>query len=151
MYKDSGLKITIRYETNTHYGRGIRLGIRFELTGMGEIVQLSISIASGTITHFNQKVVPAIDPLYANPLIGLFAQQRKFAEAIIVPRSYKTTMNLSFIPIEIIIHNTGLAPIEEYKISLDFEGDIQDLSDTNEKYEGINYKLLINYIPNTYL
>lgn len=104
-----------------------------------------------TITHFNQKIIPAIDPLYANPLIGLFAQQRKFAEAIIVSRSYKTTINLSYIPVEIIIHNTGSEPIEEYKVFLNFEGDIQDLSDTNEKNEGINYKILSKYIPNTYL
>ena len=99
------------------------------------------------ITHSHQKIIPTINPLYSNPLLGLVPN---FGVTPVITYS-KTTENHSFIPIKIIINNTGDEPIEEYKILLDFEGEIQDLSDTNEKKEGLNLAFISKYIPNTSL
>lgn len=41
--------------------------------------------------------------------------------------------NLSYSKIYLKIHNTGIDPIEEYKIFFQFEGELQDLSNSNEK------------------
>lgn len=42
------------------------------------------------------------------------------------------TVNFSFVPINIIIRNTGIDPIENHKIILEFIGDVIDITDTNE-------------------
>jgi hypothetical protein len=99
-----------------------------------------------TITHYSQKVIPEIDPLYANPLIGL----RNTIRLSPISLSYAPTLNLSYIPIEIRVHNSGDDPIEEYKVFLEFAGEIQDLADTNENSNGL-LSIPSKYIPNTYL
>ncbi len=59
-------------------------------------------------------------------------------------------VNLSYSEFFLRIHNTGNEPIEEYKIFLQFEGEIVDLKDTNEVSD--NFMRLISAdIPNTYL
>lgn len=62
----------------------------------------------------------------------------------------KSKYNHSYSKFEIQIHNTGNDPLEEYKVFLNFDGEIQNLSDNNE--EGRNIARLIRkYKPNTYL
>jgi len=86
------------------------------------------------ITHFKQKIVPQ-NPIFGNPMLDLIARnQKNYAQ--IVPVRTKTEINYSFSQFYLRIHNTGNSPIEEYKIFLDFEGDIIELSDTNEKTSG---------------
>jgi hypothetical protein len=63
---------------------------------------------------------------------------------------YKTQLNFSFSKFEIRIHNTGNEPLEEYKVFLNFDGEIQNLSDTNEEGHNIA-RLLSKYKSNTYL
>jgi hypothetical protein len=134
------------YVKNQNYKTKKSVAITFQ-NGLTEIS--STPKFKRTITHYKQKIVPAIDPLFANPLLGLINQQNRFAEFSFVSTAY-ATINLSYIPIEIVIHNTGDEPIEEYKVFLEFEGDIQDLSDTNERNNSL-INLVSKYNPNTYL
>jgi len=103
-----------------------------------------------TITHYNQKIVPVVDSLNANSIFGLVPERNKYFDINSLARSFGTTINLSFIPVEINIHNTGDDPIEEFKVFLKFEGEIQDLSDTNEKRNSV-IPLYTNHISNTFL
>jgi hypothetical protein len=52
-----------------------------------------------------------------------------------IPETY---INLSFFPVMIKLHNTGTQSIEDFKIILNFEGDIQEIADTNES-GGLNF------------
>jgi len=60
-----------------------------------------------------------------------------------------THINLSFFKVSLCLTNKGTSPIEEYKVILEFEGDVDDLKDTNES-GGISF-IRPNYIPTTYL
>ncbi len=62
----------------------------------------------------------------------------------------KNELNLSYSKFEIQIHNTGSEPLEDYKVILNFEGEIQNLSDNNEEGHSI-VQLLRKHKPNTYL
>ena len=64
--------------------------------------------------------------------------------------SSKTQLNHSFSKFEIQIHNTGNEPLEEYKVFLNFVGEIQNLADNNEEGHNI-VRLLRKHKPNTYL
>jgi len=98
-----------------------------------------------TITHYRQKIVPA-DP-YNNPLAHILAQQEKFNKpfgyVVATPMS-GTKVNLSYGYLYFQIHNTGLDPIEEYKMSFKFEGEVLDLKESNEE----SYSILL--IPKLY-
>ncbi len=92
-----------------------------------------------TTIQYIQKIVP-IAP-YSNPLAHLFAaqEQRKKAFGSIsahLPKSV-AKVNLSYCKLYLQIHNTGLDPIEEYKLFFNFEGDVLDLKESNESYSGI--------------
>lgn len=104
------------------------------------------------ITHYRQKIVPAIDPFYANPLFASLQKQQSLMSAISVVHSpmFSTTINLSYFSFLIRIHNTGTDPIEEYKLLLEFQGEIEDITDTNEKSSGI-FPNIHAYVPTTYL
>lgn len=103
------------------------------------------------ITHFNQKIVPA-NPMFGNPIFDLVARQQHFlAKATLISTSMsKTEINYSYGQFYLKLHNTGTSSLEDYKILLEFEGEIQDIADTNEKSTGLIVKLN-HYIPNTFL
>jgi hypothetical protein len=46
--------------------------------------------------------------------------------------NFESNVNLSYFRFQIKVQNIGSEPIENYKIIVDIEGDIQDVSDTNE-------------------
>jgi hypothetical protein len=48
-----------------------------------------------------------------------------------------TKVNLSYCKLFFQIHNTGLDPIEEYKMFFEFDGEVIDLTTCNEKYTGL--------------
>lgn len=104
------------------------------------------------ITRYRQKIVPAIDPFYANPLFASLQKQQSLMSAISVVHSpmFSTTINLSYFSFLIRIHNTGTDPIEEYKLLLKFQGEIEDITDTNEKSSRI-FPNIHAYVPTTYL
>jgi hypothetical protein len=90
------------------------------------------------ITHFTQKT------LSERPIVNPFASSLQFSEQIlklspwqnqlVKPTEIKginKTINLSYFPIRFLVHNTGTAPIEEYKLYFDFQGDIKDIADSN--------------------
>jgi hypothetical protein len=88
-----------------------------------------------TVTHNIQKIVPA-DP-YDNPLAAMLRQKERFSaiEIVHTPMS-STKVNLSYCHLFFQIHNTGLDPIEEYKLNFEFDGEVQDLKESNEEYTG---------------
>jgi hypothetical protein len=106
-----------------------------------------------TITHYIQKNVPA-DP-YNNPLAYIIAQQEQRSNplgAFLVHTPMSgTKVNLSYCKIHFQIQNTGLDPIEEYKMFFDFEGEILDLKESNEEHFGIAVISANRYITDVYL
>jgi hypothetical protein len=102
-------------------------------------------------THFNQKIVPA-KPMLGNPMFDLVSRQQHFlSKATLISKSMsKTEINYSYVQFYLKLHNTGTTSIEEYKIILEFEGDIQDLADTNEKSTVFTVSFN-HYISNTFL
>ena len=103
-----------------------------------------------TITHYRQKIVPA--DLYNNPLAGFMQQQNRFAafSAVHKPMS-GTKVNHSYSPLYFQIHNTGLDPIEEYKLSFKFEGEVLELKESNEEHYGIAAISAHRYITDVHL
>jgi hypothetical protein len=91
---------------------------------------------SRSVTRNLQKIVPA-DP-YNNPLAFILSEQQRFASIGNFHSSMSgTKVNLSYCKLYFQIHNTGLDPIEEYKIFFEFDGEIQDVAGSNEKHTGI--------------
>lgn len=89
-----------------------------------------------TVTNYRQRILPA-DP-YNNPL-DFFTQQLQQPVMPIPIRSplSETKVNLSYCNIYFQIHNTGLDPIEEFKLFFTFDAEIQDLKDDNEEHTGL--------------
>jgi len=82
------------------------------------------------------------DLLYANPLIAIMKKQEQLQRAVAVPSSFTPKINKSYIAFDITVENTGSDPIEEYKISLQFEGEVIHLTDEEpitNNYRAINF------------
>jgi hypothetical protein len=101
------------------------------------------------ITHYKQKIVPQ-NPLLGNPIFDHINRQKFYAQ-ILSANTSRNEVNYSFCRFCLRIHNTGDAPIEDYKIFLDFEGEIVDLCDANEKTTGFALLSLSPRIPDTFL
>lgn len=98
------------------------------------------------ITHFIQKIVPAEN----NSFLESIRKQQLALKALTPKPIFSNKINKSYFGFNIKIHNKGTHPIEEYKLLLDFEGDILELKDRNDF--GMNNLLLPkNYIHTTYL
>lgn len=97
------------------------------------------------VTHYT-KQRPVFD-LLADKMSGVLNYHDRFSRIV---RNSLGTINLSFIPIEITIRNTGSEPIRQYKVFLSFEGEIQDLKKTNKDLTG-TFALIssISNIPQT--
>ena len=87
------------------------------------------------VPYNKQKIVPQ-NP-YNNPLLDFNNKLRNYNSYINTllyePTKSGTKINLSYCEFCFEIHNTGLDPIEEYKMSFNFEGDIKRLAHKNEK------------------
>jgi hypothetical protein len=98
------------------------------------------------ITFFRQKIV--LDE--SNSLFASVLKQQAFLRSLVPTTMPFKEVNKSYFGFNIKIHNNGKAPIEEYKLLLNFEGDIIDLKDQNDI--GLNLLLLPkNYVYTTYL
>lgn len=98
------------------------------------------------ITHFRQKIVLA----QPNSLFESMRRQQAFFSALTPKPMFSKEINKSYIGFNIRIHNNGKDPIDEYKLLLNFEGDILDLKDRNDF--GMNILALPkNYVYTTYL
>ncbi len=98
------------------------------------------------ITHFKQKIV-LTEP---NSFFESIRKQQAFLKAFTPKPLFPKEINKSYFGFTIRIHNDGKDPIEEYKLLLNFEGDILDLKDTNDF--GMNILALPkNYTYTTYL
>lgn len=92
-------------------------------------------------TSYIQKIVPLHGSFSSPMLEEVFRHAEVIRElkSTLLPVS-STTINLSYFSLQIQIHNTGLDPIEKYKVLLTFTGNILDLNSTNKKYTGIIIK-----------
>ena len=98
------------------------------------------------ITHFIQKIVPAEN----NSFFESISKQQLALKALTPKPIFSKEINKSYFGFNIKIHNNGTDPIEEYKLLLDFEGDILELKVRNDF--GMNTLLLPkNFIHTTYL
>lgn len=98
------------------------------------------------ITHFRQKIV-LTEP---NSLFESIRKQQIFWKSITPKPLFPKEVNKSYFGFNIKIQNNGKEPIEEYKLLLDFEGDILELKDRNDF--GMNILVLPkNYTHTTYL
>jgi len=70
----------------------------------------------------------ALDSNDAQGILDYSLDARKHLSGL----NLETYINLSFFSIMIKLHNTGTDVIEDFKILLDFEGDIKEIAETNE-------------------
>ncbi|MCB9333474.1 MAG: hypothetical protein H6574_20640 [Lewinellaceae bacterium] len=70
----------------------------------------------------------AKDSNSSNSIFDYSFDAKKYSSGL----NIETYLNLSFFSVIIKLHNTGTDAIEDFKILLDFEGDIQEISETNE-------------------
>lgn len=76
--------------------------------------------------------------------------QQKFMNSMMPKGIYGTRINRSYSGFKIVVHNTGIEPIEEYKLHLEFQGEILELKDKNDF--GMNILALPkNFVYTTYL
>lgn len=92
-------------------------------------------------THYKQKIVQYNPRDRFND--SLFLDMVTFG-------SNKKQLNYSYSKFHIRVNNTGNLPIEEYKVFLDFVGEIKGLQDYNDSGKKI-INNIAKYIPNTYL
>ncbi|SEM18565.1 Restriction endonuclease [Chryseobacterium taichungense] len=97
-----------------------------------------------SVIIYKPKIVP-INEMTTTAFFGMFANQQKIFAPITTFHNYKIKINQSFAKFNIKIQNTGNAPIEEFKIILEINGDIDDLDKTNKiipKYSLIEYNTI---------
>lgn len=88
------------------------------------------------------------DLLYVNPLAAYMKKQEQL-ERVVLVSSFNKKINKSYFDFDIVVENTGSDPIEEYKIFLEFDGEIQHLTGDEPI---TNHFSVINYhTPNIYL
>lgn len=87
------------------------------------------------VTHYTQKKNSAVP--YNNSLTALMQYEKRFSTIGVGNTSMSgTKVNLSYSHLYFQIHNTGLATLEEFKMFFEFNGEVQDLKETNEEYTG---------------
>jgi len=120
-------KLTYEYYVKS---QGFKLNKSVELTFQDNSTVLTIrpKFQKRNI-DYKQKILPA-DYLMASPIFKFHKQQEALGR-IIVQSQHGDRINHSYSMFDIRVHNTGDEPIENYKVFLQFEGDIIDLSDTN--------------------
>jgi len=74
----------------------------------------------------------------------------KLYQSAVTARMRVATINLSYVNFSIRIHNTGTEPLEDYKLSFEVLGAVEDISKTNVKDEMIILSRIINK-PTTYV
>lgn len=86
-----------------------------------------------TIIQYQKR--PNVSPNHPAGLDTFFGRSDKFAQfpSIQIPSPFTSTkINMSYCKIEFRIKNTGNAPIEDYKMSFQFVGEIEDMKRENE-------------------
>jgi len=113
-----------------------------------------------TITNFRNKTAlpnsfPGMQNLaYTIGINAILKQQEQFARLIpdiVYIERTRIKINQSLCQIFFKIHNTGLEPLEEYKMFFDFKNEIQEITDDNEVNKGIISMPSIRQLPNIIL
>ncbi len=105
-----------------------------------------------TIIHSKQK--DFFEDTFSKKLEAIAHQHNHLSDYLFTSKSLNSTkVNLSYCEFYFQIHNTGLDPLEEYKLFFDFEGDVHDLKKSNEEYNGIGANIVSanRHITNVYL
>ncbi|MCF1716841.1 hypothetical protein L0U88_19520 [Flavihumibacter sp. RY-1] len=103
-----------------------------KITFEDDALQLNSSVVFvKTITDKRQNIVPASGS-FDSFFTGLGRQSSINNFSVVGLPDFQTNINLSFFGFRIKILNSGSEPIEDYVVTLDIIGDIQDLSETNE-------------------
>jgi hypothetical protein len=104
------------------------------VTWPGGAIEFTITPKFKTeITHY--RLSPEATNPYVNTMADLakhFGKGHTFSSPLTM-----TEVNLSYSRLYLQIYNTGADPIENYKVLFQFEGEISDLTDTNEKDYGL--------------
>jgi hypothetical protein len=109
------------------------------------------------ITFFKQKIIPAQsiynvpNPLASTAFGAIFQQSEHLARLtpiIVRTELAKVSINQSLCKIYFQIHNTGIEPLEEYKMFFAIKGEIQEITDDNELREGTFIMPIMRRIPN---
>jgi len=77
------------------------------------------------------------DPLYTNTLSAILGKQKRLQDIFQVSNTFEPKINKSFFGFEIVIENIGAEAIEEYKIFLEFDGEIQELKHKDDFGSGL--------------
>lgn len=101
-----------------------------------------------TRTEYVQKIVPAINNSFWQNLVE--PTKRMQSVISISPLNTPKTNN-SQIPIQIKIRNTGDDTIEDYKLYINLNNQVQEIADSNEKYLGSNILKISDYSKSTLL
>jgi hypothetical protein len=99
-----------------------------------------------TFTEYKQKIIPA------NPALNsFFLQQQRMSEMFSIKHTsiYDSSINHSWCKFYFRLHNIGNAPIEEYKVFLEFDGEFSSI-DTVTKGGGL-LAPRINYTYDTFI
>jgi len=138
------------YVKSQNYKANYNVSVTFQ-NGSTEI--LCIPKFKKQIIQYKQKIVPANNFMAQNSLFDNIIKQQQAINRLTVVHTpwFTTKINLSYFSFSLRVHNTGINPIEEYKLLLEFQGDVENIADTNEKSEGIVLANISSYIPNTFL
>lgn len=105
-----------------------------------------------TTKEYCQKIIPIREESLLYPSISqLLNFQQIFEPISAVLVTEKPQINLSFAYFKLFIENTGDEPIEELKLIFEFEGDLQEISDTNAVQNRLFFLPDIIINPNTYI
>lgn len=99
-----------------------------------------------TITEYKQRIIPANQGYNS-----IFLQQQRLQPLVSVKHTsiFDSSVNHSFCKFYFRLHNTGISPIEEYKIFLEFKGEFQSI-DTLTKGGGM-FAPSIQYTYDTFI
>jgi hypothetical protein len=101
------------------------------------------------IIHYKQKKVGS-ESLFNNTIIGAISHPKStFGRLEVMPNpNFSSKTNHSYSEIKLRIKNTGKDSIEDFKVILEFQGEIAILDDTNK--EGL-FANISRYVPNVKL
>ncbi len=138
------------YVKSINFKANNRISVTFQ---NNEQVLLAEPKFKQTITRYRKELeifeaINAVNTLINNPLLE-FAQSINRSVSVISISPERDKVNLSYIPVQILIKNTGNEPIEEYKIILSFEGEIQNIAKTNEIKTGLDVSAFLKSYSNT--
>lgn len=130
-------------ETFDYYVRSINFKTNFSVSVTFQNNEKEITISPKflkEVIHYKQKIIPQNEFLRDPFLNFISKQQQSYAVPRIIGND-RAEKNLSYSSLSFKIHNTGISPLEKYKLIIEIIGNISEIADTNINTSG--YGLLI--------